>query len=152
MKFAVDLMLGTLSRWLRIMGYDTTFNKKLSLVEFVEETKKDDRILLTRNSRIYEIKDFKNFYYVKGNHLDEQLKEIIKNFNLDVKSNIFSRCLDCNIEVKRIEKEKVKSKVPLFVYKNFNVFFECPKCKKIFWCGSHYKNTLTKLKNILRLT
>jgi len=38
------------------------------------------------------------------------------------------------------EKERVKERVPEYVYKTQQDFMECPQCKRVYWPGSHWQN------------
>ena len=51
---------------------------------------------------------------------------------------MFTRCVECNTPVEKIEKSKVKPKVPPYVYKVQEEFMECPNCDKIYWKGTHW--------------
>jgi uncharacterized protein with PIN domain len=42
-------MLGSLARYLRILGYDTLYWKEYTDAEILEELSKNDRILITRD-------------------------------------------------------------------------------------------------------
>jgi len=149
LRFAVDRMLGNLAQWLRIIGYDTTFNKNLSLKAFSELSKAEQRIILTRNSRIHEIRSPVEYYLVAQQQSDKQFREIIDKFNLDTKKHIFSRCLECNVRVDEVKREDVKNDIPDYVYNNSDIFLKCPECGKVFWKGSHYESVVKKLESII---
>lgn len=51
MRFAADRMLGKLAKWLRFLGYDTTYSNDLSEDEYLAQVN-EGRILLTRNTRL----------------------------------------------------------------------------------------------------
>ncbi len=51
-RFAVDEMLGTLARWLRVMGYDAVYEKDHNDDEIVDIAKREGRILLTRDREL----------------------------------------------------------------------------------------------------
>ncbi|HYA87149.1 MAG TPA: Mut7-C RNAse domain-containing protein, partial [Nitrospirota bacterium] len=38
-----------------------------------------------------------------------------------------------------IPKNEVRDLVPHYVYEKNTVFFQCPKCKRIYWPGTHVK-------------
>ena len=50
-RFAADKTLGTLAKWLRILGYDTTYEAEKSGNLFFDSLE-DNRILLTRTKKI----------------------------------------------------------------------------------------------------
>ena len=52
LKFIVDLNVGKLARWLRLMGYDTLFLPTLDDGEMVKLALSQQRVLLTRDTQI----------------------------------------------------------------------------------------------------
>ena len=51
-RFLVDSMLGTLAKWLRILGYDTEYDACLNDNKLVRLARGEGRILLTRTLRV----------------------------------------------------------------------------------------------------
>lgn len=144
--FFADCMLGTLAKQLRLCGYDTIyFSAKGGSIYGGKETKhlnlekicsQESRILITRNNK-YKNSQLVKVCFIKSNYLKEQLKQIFEEFNLNY-NNLFSRCLICNVLIKKIEKNKVQSLAPEYVLKIHDKFSYCPECKRIYWRGSHY--------------
>ena len=150
--FIVDSMLGKLVKWLRIFGYDTVYFKKITPKSLVEIANSEKRIILTRNSRIYEIAKPNTFIYIHSIEPDEQIKQVVSHFNLDTKSNLFSICTVCNKKVEEINKENIKNKVPDYVFQEHSLFYICPICNRIYWQGSHYQNTTKKIEELFKET
>ncbi|MEW6556309.1 MAG: Mut7-C RNAse domain-containing protein [Elusimicrobiota bacterium] len=139
MKFIVDRMLGRLAKWLRLLGYDTVYYTGSSDKELVFESIRQQRILLTRDTGISKKKPIKIIVIKSGNYF-EQIEQLKSELNLKIdKPEIFTRCIECNTPLDKIEKDKVKDKVPLFIFQTHNDFFYCLNCKKIYWQGSHIK-------------
>lgn len=147
-RFIVDSMLGKLVKWLRIFGYDTIYFNKITLKNLVEISTSEKRTILTRNSRISEIAKPNTFIYINSIKPDEQIKQVVSHFNLDTKSNLFSICTICNKKVEEIKKENIKNKVPDYVFQEHFLFFICPLCNRIYWQGSHYRNTFKKIEEL----
>jgi hypothetical protein len=151
MKFVADVMLGKLARWLRLIGYDTIYDPKLSAKKLVKIANEEERVFLTRSKRVAEELGAKNFYIVKAEKFKEQLNEVIKNLNLDTETNLFSRCSLCNTEIIEIEKSSIIHLIPEETAKSFDEFYQCPKCGKIYWNGSHVARIikiLNEVKNV----
>jgi len=51
---------------------------------------------------------------------------------------LFYRCIECNTPLEDIAKEKIKTKVPEYVYQTQSTFKQCTNCRKIFWKGTHW--------------
>jgi len=147
-KFAVDAMLGKLAKWLRMLGYDTLYNPRFSLSKLAKLGSKENRIMLTRNRRLYETAPNICGYIVSSAHFPEQLSEIIKKFSLEKEKYLFTRCTICNEKVFSIDKKEVLDRIPSFVSRTYAEFFLCPVCSRIYWPGSHFKHVREKLQEI----
>ena len=147
MKFVCDEMLGTLAKWLRILGYDTVYVKNMKDDEILRIAEKEGRIIITRDKVL--AKKSKKALYINEKDLEKQLEKVFKKLNLKIDDGkILSRCTVCNILVVPIEKEKIKEKVPKHVWENHKKFWICPKCERIYWIGSHWNNMEEKIKKI----
>lgn len=136
MKFIVDFMLGRLARWLRLLGYDTLYSREKE--DIVYTSLKESRVVLTRNRNLSRRKSYK-LMIIKSDDFREQVKQVIRDLNLPVDDTaIFSRCVHCNEEVERVNKNLIKDKVPPFVYESHDDFSLCPSCQRIYWKGSHW--------------
>lgn len=147
LKFSVDNMLGKLAKWLRIFGFDTVYNSAKSSNILYKEARRTNRWFITRNRKF---KGEEKSILIDSELLANQIRELNKLFNLNSLANPFSRCIICNTPLKKIPKEEAKGEVPFFTYRNFNEFYRCNSCKKIFWKGSHHEHMLLKLKEMLK--
>ena len=48
------------------------------------------------------------------------------------------------------KKEEIMNKVPDFVFLNRERFHFCPKCKKVFWPGTHREGMKKKILSIIQ--
>ena len=148
-KFLVDFMCGRLARWLRILGYDAEFIKDTSRHKIMMKSLAEQRIVLTRDTRLSKKKVYK-LILIKSDKIREQVRQVIKELNLKLKKEkFFSICSVCNKQVLQVEKEKVKGLVPLYVYQTVNEFYQCPECKRVYWQGSHYDLFLKEVEKFL---
>lgn len=139
MKFIVDSMLGRLAKWLRLFGYDTVFFRGKSDVELVFESIRQQRIILTRDAGISKKKPIK-IIFIESENLTKQIEQLKRVLDLKLHNkNIYSRCIECNSTLEKIDKEKVKSKVSKYTFKTHEKFSYCQDCKKFYWRGSHLK-------------
>ncbi len=146
-KFIVDFMLGRLAKWLRIFGYDTMYVDKAFSESILLKSLKDNRILITRNSRLSRNRALK-MVLVESDKFLEQADQITRELKLQLsEKNFFSRCTFCNSELIIVEdKELIKTRVPEYVYNTQNKFTACPQCKRVYWAGTHYGLLLKQLK------
>jgi len=148
MKFIADSMLGKLARWLRIMGYDTSYSSFISDRELIKKGREEKRIILTRDTNLIKCKLVKDYLFIKSENLEEQVRQVTRVAPKPPLS--FSRCLLCNQEIKEIKKEKIKNKVPPYVYKTQSKFAWCPQCGRIYWEGTHVERAKKRLAEILQ--
>lgn len=148
MKFIADSMLGRLARWLRIMGYDTSYSSFISDRELIKKGREEKRIILTRDTNLIKCKLVKDYLFIKSDNLEEQIRQVVgAQYTVPLP---FSRCLLCNQEIREIKKEKIKKKVPPYVYKTQDGFAWCPQCGKIYWEGTHVEKAKKRLAKILQ--
>ncbi|MFH0931374.1 MAG: Mut7-C RNAse domain-containing protein [Candidatus Zixiibacteriota bacterium] len=147
MKFICDDNLGKLAKWLRTLGYDTLFSMDIEDTELVSKALKDNRIILSRDTELKRFKSAeKNFLLLSSNNPLEQLKEVLRKYNLKPEQeNLFTRCMVCNQVLVSVPKKEVENKVPPFVFKTQESFVYCSKCDKLYWGGTHVKNLKKKI-------
>ncbi len=145
-KFAVDEMLGTLARWLRIMGYDATYEKGRTDDEIVDGANADGRILLTRDKEL-SARMGERGSHVASDQLEEQLRQVWRDFNLRPDQDL-TRCTICNGELEPMPVEEAKDKVPEGVFLLNQEFFRCRSCGKIYWHGTHWLNIKKRLADL----
>ncbi len=145
LKFVCDRMLGTLARYLRILGYDTLYPEEARDAELLFLAYTQERILLTRDTRMG-TRISPNIFVLKSVVPEEQLKKVVKNFKLKTGDTLFTRCLECNTPLVKVKKKEVKGKIPPYVFKHHNKFAKCPRCKKYYWTGTHMKKMEKRVK------
>lgn len=150
MKFIADCMLGKLSRWMRILGFDVIFMKDDDEI-ILETAEKERRIILTKDTRIGSRRLKGKIYFVENEDWIKQLKEVLDKFSLWEKIEPFTRCPDCGTPLKIVMKERVKYLVPSFIYNQKESFSFCKKCEKVFWEGTHIDDMEKKVNSILKL-
>lgn len=139
-KFVLDVHLGTLSKYMRILGFDTKYKNNFSDNEIIKLSLNEKRTIVTRDLGILKQKKVMRGYYVRNTNPKKQIAEIINRFNLKEEIKEFTRCLDCNSLLKKIDKGKIVDQLPPKVKIIYNEYFICMKCDKIYWKGSHFQN------------
>lgn len=148
MKFIITKELGRLSKWLRILGFDAAYFTRDSMGSLIIEALKDDRIILTRYHKIPQNRGVK-ILNVNSDSVKEQLSQVLSELQLKPDQEfMFTRCILCNAALESIEKEKVKTRVPEYVFNTQENFITCPLCKRIYWQGTHWGNVQKILKEI----
>ena len=149
MRFAADRMLGKLAKWLRIFGYDTIYSHTLSNDGFLSLAG-EDRILLSRNTRLVGKMSSDSLIFVEGNEPMMQFQDLIRQLNLKPDPDkFFSRCTVCNGLLEPVELENVIGKVPDYILNAHNRFSECKTCRKIYWPGTHISRSHLEIRRLL---
>lgn len=144
-RFILDAHLGKLAKYLRMLGFDTLFRNDFEDSEIIEISVNENRIILTRDKLLLNSGRITHGYFVRATEKHEQLKEVVQKFDLYSQFKSFTRCMTCNSKLVPVKKEKITGKVPVEVMHNFDEFFFCPSCRKVYWKGSHFK----KMENLI---
>jgi len=147
-RFICDSMLGSLARQMRMAGIDTDYWRKGDRLALIAQAHREKRIVLTRARAFLSPRfDQTALYFVNAQDITAQFMEVVRYFSLSLdEDRLLSRCLRCNTELIKMQKNDVVGQVPEYIYHAISDFSTCPHCHKIFWKGTHYKNMLQNLK------
>lgn len=137
-KFILDVHLGKLAKYLRMLGFDTLYQNDFDDPEIVDIAKRENRIILTRDIGILKIKSVTHGYWLRSQHPSKQLEEVVKRFHLSNSINLFERCMDCNGKIAEVDKDKILENLKPKTKKYYKQFYQCDNCGKIYWEGSHF--------------
>ena len=147
-KFIADIHLGSLARYLRMFGFDAIYKNDFSDNDIIETSLKDQRAILTRDRNLLKNKQITHGYWVRSNKIEDQVKEVIKRFDLRNNIKEFLRCLECNSIIIPVEKDKIEDRIPPKVKEWHDEFWYCRHCDKIYWKGTHYEKMRNFIKRI----
>lgn len=151
-RFICDRMVGTLCRYLRIMGYDVFSANDLPAGDRKEDTKlikiakDEDRIILTRDAELSR-RDPSRIIYLNNERIEEQIQQLLTS-NLIEPVVRLTRCSICNSILILIPPEQIS------IYKKQNPHLSdqeinrCPQCWKPYWDGTHIDNLRKRLERI----
>jgi uncharacterized protein with PIN domain len=140
-SFAADRNLGTLAKWLRILGYDTLYERGTADPDFLRKATAEGRIVLTRKRELARMSSGGRIVVVKADHVRMQLGEVLGALSLEPDpAKKMTRCLGCNTALEHIPKERVEGSVPVYVYLKCVRFKNCPSCGRIYWPGTHCRH------------
>lgn len=146
-------MLGSLARWLRILGFDTLYFRDIKDNELIRIALKEQRMIITRDTGLTRNRKLERIILIKSNELKGQLKELLQWIKgQGLKPRPFTFCPICNGKVQPVEKTDVRDNVPEYVFLNFISFYRCSSCGQIYWEGSHRKSMeqfIIQLKELL---
>jgi uncharacterized protein len=150
-RFLADVMLGTLARWLRILGYDTEYDNRISDEEIVRRCLAEERMALTRDVRLTERRRLRSLL-IESNQLSGQIREVLRFLGTEIDAErILTRCVQCNAALAEADREAVRDLVPPYVYQTQSKFKRCPVCDRVYWGGTHRDHILTRLRKLTEL-
>lgn len=136
--FVLDVHLGKLAKDLRTLGFDSIYDESFSQDRIISEAVQENRTLLTRSLPLLKNSQINIGYWLRSQDPNEQLLEIVKRFELSEGIRPFTRCRICNGKITKVSKEQVKDQLPEKTKLHFDEFFQCDKCRQVYWKGSHY--------------
>jgi uncharacterized protein with PIN domain len=146
-RFAADCNLGKLVKWLRILGYDTLYERGNADRSFLMKAGEGGRIALTRKRDLAALPPPGRLVVVKSDHVAGQIGEVLEALKLDPDpARRMTRCLRCNEPMIEVAKEWIEGFVPAYVYERYPRFRRCPCCNGIFWPGTHRRHVEEALK------
>jgi len=142
-------MLGSLARWLRLLGYDTLYCETQPDNEILKQIR--DRILLSRDKELLTRARNRGYHAVNpgSGSIRSMLHRLKEELGIKFIANPdHSRCAQCNSTLIEKNRYQVQGKVPLGSLRNHDRFWQCtnPQCQQIYWQGRHW----TRIQNTLR--
>ena len=137
-RFVLDVHLGKLARYLRLLGFDTRYRNDYDDAAIIGLARAELRIILTRDRGLLKHGAVTHGYWVRETAPRQQLAEIVRVFDLRAGAHPFTRCIRCNGELRRVPKSTVAERLPPLVRAHFEEFAQCRDCAAVYWPGSHY--------------
>ncbi len=154
-RFIADRMLGTLTRYLRFMGYDTTSANGLSEGNAKEDTllldmaRQEHRVLLTRDAELAR-RGKDQAVFIRSEDVIGQVQQLIDTGLIERRLTM-SRCSLCNTVLRDARADEIGGADYAPRDREALSFFWCDHCRKLYWNGSHGKQLEerigTELKN-----
>lgn len=138
-RFVLDVHLGRLAAYLRMLGFDAVYGNRCGDSELVQVSSEQHRILLTRDRGLLKHSAVTHGYLVRQTGSRCQLAEIVARFDLRRSVRPFTRCMSCNGLLAPVPKEQARPVLPPRAAASFEDFRQCPQCGRTYWKGSHYR-------------
>lgn len=152
LKFVADHNVGKLTKWLRMMGYDTIFFQGADDSQMVARALSEDRIVLTRDTQLIKRRVFTSdrlkVILIQSDVPESQIRQVLNALQMDSSSHPFTRCLECNQPLEERSKDQVENRVPPYVFKTQRQYMECPACHRLYWRGTHWEAMTSKLSRL----
>ena len=138
-RFVLDVHLGRLAAYLRMLGFDTLYRNHCADERLAEISRDERRILLTRDVGLRKRGSVTHGYCLRAAQPRQQLVEVVRRFDLGRLAKPFSRCLRCNTPLAQAGKDQVRHQLPAQVALVHDEFLRCPDCGRAYWKGGHYR-------------
>jgi uncharacterized protein with PIN domain len=145
-KFILDVHLGKLTSYLRMLGIDSEYKNNYFRNELIKISLNEKRTILTKDRELLKHNEITHGYWIRETDPKKQTKEVIDRFDLKDEIKELTRCMVCNQLLIKVEKKEIEDKLPVKVKEFQNEFYQCPGCKRIFWKGTHY----LKMKELIQ--
>lgn len=139
-RFVLDVHLGRLASYLRLLGFDTLYRNDYGDEELLSISQTQRRILLSRDTGLLKRAALTHGAFLHATDPRRQLREVCDRFQLDALIAPFTRCARCNGMVEALATEASAGDG------NTYRLSRCKECGQIYWPGSH----LTRLRQRLR--
>jgi uncharacterized protein with PIN domain len=147
-RFILDVHLGKLARYLRMLGLDAAYEQDLDDAAIIDLSLRQDRVILTRDLGILKQNRVKHGYWLRHDEPGQQLREVLLALDLFRQLEPFTRCMDCNGRIESVDRNAVRGQISPNTFLRFREFWQCRDCMKIYWRGSHYDVMLRQVKGL----
>ncbi|HWX18780.1 MAG TPA: Mut7-C RNAse domain-containing protein [Candidatus Binatia bacterium] len=74
--------------------------------------------------------------------IPKQLALVFREFGLTLRRH---RCMACGGELRPVDKEQMRERIPPRTYRWLDEYFVCSRCDKLFWHGTHWERIRQRL-------
>ena len=137
-RFVLDVHLGKLARYLRLLGFDTLYERDYDDATIAAISAAESRIVLTRDKGLLKRNEVTRGYWLRNTQPREQIAEVVRVLDLHRRLELFTRCMVCNSALDTVEEAEVRDALPAGLRGRFGRVARCPGCERLYWPGSHY--------------
>jgi len=138
-RFVLDVHLGKLATYLRLLGFDSLYRNNYNDEELAQISSQEQRILLTQDRGLLKRSIVTYGYTVRSNNPEAQMVEVLERFQLHSRVAPFQRCPRCNGDLAIVDKATIQAQVPYYTHLYYDEFSQCQSCHQIYWKGAHYE-------------
>lgn len=136
-RFALDVHLGKLARYLRLLGFDALYRNDYEDAELACLSRAEQRILLTRDRDLLKRAMVTHGFFVRATDPRRQIEEVLDRLDLYRAIQPFLRCPRCNGLLATASKRQVWERLPPKTRIYVEAFWACGQCGQVYWEGSH---------------
>ena len=137
-RFVLDVHLGTLARYLRLLGFDTAYDNHSGDDDLLAQAAAEARTLLTRDRGILRRRVITDARLVRGTDPLEQLVDLVQRLRLGTWIRPCTRCTMCNGVLLPVHRSDVAPLLQPGTLRDHEKFAACAACGKVYWEGAHH--------------
>lgn len=142
-------MLGSLGRWLRLLGYDTVTAQHEPDAVLIRWARAEERIILTRDRHLANQRGIRALL-INSDDVDEQLVQVARQLSLPMPEP-GTRCPHCNVRLGEVNHDTAARSVPHYVVHTQDSFRRCAQCQRIYWRGTHWAGIAAKMRLVVEI-
>lgn len=153
LRFVLDVHLGRLARWLRLVGFDAWYRPDADDRELAARSASEGRILLTRDRELLKRSEVAHGSWVRHTDPDEQVVEVLGRFGGGTAARPlapFTRCMACSGRLEAVEKREVEGELEPGTRAAHEEFRRCRGCGRIYWPGAHHRRLAALVDEVQR--
>ncbi|WP_137725919.1 Mut7-C RNAse domain-containing protein [Prescottella subtropica] len=145
-RFVLDVHLGALARYLRLLGIDCAYTNDAPDDVLVALSRTEYRVLLTRDVGLLRRSAVVHGGFVHETDPRRQLREVLDRFRLADRLAPLTRCARCNGILEAAT--PARGDVPESVRGEQVRFRRCPDCDRFYWPGGHVTRLRGRLAEV----
>lgn len=147
-RFVLDVHLGRLAAYLRLLGFDSLYRNDYRDEELLAISRAGHRIVLTRDTGLLKRAALTHGAFLHATDPRRQLREVLDRFQLEAHTAPFSRCARWNGAVEQLPGEQAVASVPAGIARRQSGFSRCRACGQVYWPGSHLVRLRQRLAEV----
>lgn len=147
-RFMIDFNVRKMAKYLRMYGFDVITDEGVPDKEIAEIAAAENRIVISRDLGLLKRKIVKYGYFPRKDNIEDQVLEVISHFGLLPLYQPFTLCLECNGKISQVEKQTILPLITEGIATDYEEFYQCEKCEKIYWKGSHYQRMARNMEEL----
>lgn len=148
-RFVIDVNLGRLARWLRVLGFDVWWSSDADDQTLADISLDQQRILLTRDRGLLKRRAVTRGLFVHSEQPKQQTLEVMRRLDLRRRVAPLTRCVRCNGRLDAVAKEEVLDRLEPLTRRYYDEFSRCADCGQIYWPGTHFARLTSLVDELL---
>jgi hypothetical protein len=141
-RFLLDVHLGKLASWLRLLGFDAAYSSDDPGDEVLaRRASEEKRVLLTGDRQLLMRSGVMHGYLLRSRDPVVQTGEVLERYGLRELAEPFTRCLACNGPLVETTRARIDADAPPLVRKRYGLdpkwYRVCADCGRLYWWGTH---------------